>query len=184
MSSDFPHHFPLRKTRVHEVYGPGAFMFAFALAGQRQGSVLWAREGWQADQMNPAGFFPFLDPSNLLIAKGKDQLEVLATAEEALRSGAVSSVIVELIKPLGLIEGRRLQLAAKQGGSTGLCILPDGMGSNAAETRWHCAPLFDPDDSTLQRWKLIKNKSGTLKAWDVRWHGETRRIIVVSEAGE
>jgi protein ImuA len=58
------------------------------------------------------------------------------------------------------------------------------MGSNAAETRWHCAPLFDPDDSTLQRWKLIKNKSGTLKAWDVRWHGETRRIIVVSEAGE
>ena len=66
----------------------------------------------------------------------------------------------------------------------GLCIVPEGTGSNAVETRWHCTSVFDPKDSTLQRWELIKNKSGTLTAWDVRWNAEARRIIVVSEARE
>ncbi len=60
------------------------------------------------------------------------------------------------------------------------------MGSNAAETRWRAAPLYDPEggDSTLMRWSLIKNKSGTFGAWDVRWNHATRRLLVVSPVGE
>jgi len=61
------------------------------------------------------------------------------------------------------------------------------MGSNAAETRWQAAPLFDPEeaaDSTLMRWLLIKNKSGTLEAWDVRWNHAARRLDVVSPTGQ
>ncbi|MFT6606856.1 MAG: protein ImuA [Halocynthiibacter sp.] len=184
MVSDFSSYFPLRKNRVHEATGPGALIFAFALAGQLGGPVLWARESWHADQISPVGFHPYFDPANLLIAKGKDQAEILATAEEALRSGAVALTVVELSKPIGLTAGRRLQLAAEAGGSTGLCLVADGMGSNAAQTRWHCAPVFDPADSTLQCWKLIKNKSGTLKAWEVRWNAEARRIIVVSQVAQ
>lgn len=124
------------------------------------------------------------DPGKLLLASARDQTGVLAVAEEALRSAAVSLVVMELDKPLGLTAGRRLQLAAEAGKTTGLCIIPEGSGSNAAETRWHCTPVFDPDDSTLQRWQLTKNKSGTLGDWDVRWDAETRRIIMVSEAGK
>ena len=184
MLSDFPDHFPPRRNRVHEACGPNAFGFAFALAGHLRGSVLWVREAWQADQINPAGFSPYVDPHSLLIAKGNDQTEVLASAEEALRSGAVALTVIELTKPIGLTAGRRLQLAAEAGQSMGLCIVPEGTGSNAVETRWHCTSVFDPADSTLQRWELIKNKSGTLTAWDVRWNAEARRIIVVSEARE
>lgn len=184
MASDFSKHFPLRANRVHEVCGPSALGFAFAVAGQKDGSVLWAREAWQADQINPVGFSPYFDPHRLLIAKGKDQIEVLATAEEALRSGAVAVTVIELTNPISLTVGRRLQLAAEAGQSTGLCIVPEGMGSNAAETRWRCDPLFDAADSTLQRWEIIKNKSGTLMAWNVRWDVETRRIIVVPETGK
>ena len=81
-----------------------------------------------------------------------------------------------------------MQLAAQAGHTTGLCLIPEGMGSNAAETRWHCSPVFDPTggaaDSTLQCWELIKNKSGTLGAWHVRWDAAARRLYVVSPAGE
>ena len=184
MMTSFSENFPVRANRMHEVCGPGALDFAFALAGQRRGAVLWAREAWQTNQINPAGFGKYFDPHNLLIARCKDQIEVLSTAEEALRSGAVALSVLELTRPIGLTAGRRLQLAAKAGQSTGLCIVPDGMGSNAAETRWRCDPIFDAAASTLQRWEIIKNKSGTLTAWNIRWNAEARRIIVVPEAGK
>lgn len=176
--------FPLRKGRTHEAFGPGASGFAFALGGVLGGTVLWIADSSRTEGINPAGFSLYLDPQRLLLARAGDQAEILAVAEEALRSGAVALVVMELGAPLGLTEGRRLQLAAEAGKSTGLCLLPEGMGSNAAETRWHCEPVFDATDSTLQRWRSIKNKAGTLAVWDVRWDAETHRIIVVSETGK
>jgi protein ImuA len=184
MIAGFSHSFPLRAGRTHEVCGPNAQSFAFALGGQLGEAVLWVCEGWQTDHINPAGFAPYMDPQNLLCAKTKDQPDGLAVAEEALRSGAVGLVVIELRQPLSFTAGRRLQLAAQTGGATGLCIIPEGQGNNAAETRWRCSPVFDPQDSTLQRWEIIKNKAGTLTAWDVRWDAQTRRIIVVSKASQ
>ncbi|MGR3761746.1 ImuA family protein [Roseobacteraceae bacterium NS-SX3] len=175
-------HFPLRKGRAHEVSGPGAYVFAFSLAALTGGQVLLVRESWRPDQVHPPGLSGFFDPRGLLFAAAKDQTEVLAVAEDALRSGAVPLVVAELSKPLTLTTGRRLQLAASEGGAIALAVIPEGMGSNAAETRWHCAPVFDPAGSTLHCWKLIKNKSGTLGAWHVRWDAAARRIIVVSPA--
>ncbi len=174
---------PLRNARVHEACGPGAVSFA-AVAAARSGAVLWAREIWQTEAINPVGLSAFFDPSKLLLAQTKDQTETLAVAEEALKDGAVPLVVIETSRPLDLREGRRLQLAAQTGKSTGLCLIPEGMGSNAAETRWRCAPVFDADDSTLMRWEIIKNKTGTLRAWHVRWNAAARRLHVVPRAGE
>lgn len=176
--------FPPKKGRAHEVCGPGAYFFAFALAAQMGGQVLWIREAWQSDQLNPVGFHGVFNPHNLLIALAKNQTEVLAVAEEALRSGAIKLVVMELSKPLGLTQGRRLQLSARDGDATALAIISEGMGSNAAETRWSCAPVFDPSDSTRQCWKLIKNKSGTLGIWHVRWDAKARCVIMVPPAGQ
>ncbi|MGH1466253.1 MAG: ImuA family protein [Cognatishimia sp.] len=184
MTGELSKYFPLRKGRTHEAFGANAKSMAFALAGQLRGPVLWIREAWLTDQINPAGFADYVDPAQVLVVKGKEQSDVLAAAEESLRSGAVVLTVIELSKPIGLTAGRRLQLAAEVGKSTGLCLIADGMGSNAAETRWQCEPLFDQSDSTLQRWQLKKNKSGTLTGWDVRWDAKTHRIIVVSKAGE
>lgn len=180
----FSEAFPLKPKRAHEVCGVGAFVFAFALADASGGDVLWVREAWRTEKINPAGAAGILNPDRLLMAEAKDQVEVLAVAEEAARSGAVSLVVIEIGKPLSLTTGRRLQLAARDGKSTVLAIIPEGMGSNAAETRWRCAPVFSPSDSTLQHWQLIKNKSGTLGAWNVRWDWTSRRIHVVSPAGK
>ena len=145
---------------------------------------MWVRGGWDATQINPNGFAQFIDPSELTFCNTKNQPQTLAVAEESLRAGAVSLVVMTLDKPLGLTEGRRLQLAARDGQSTGLAIISDGMGSNAAETRWHCAPVFGAEDSTLLKWELIKNKSGTLGNWHVRWNAASRRLIVVSPTGK
>lgn len=178
--------FPLRRGRVHEAGGPAAAGFAAVAAAQGAGTLLWIREGWQPGIVNPVGLLPFLDPARLLLAQTPGQTDSLATAEEALRDGGVALVLVEVTAPLDLREGRRLQLAAEAGQSTGLCLIPEGMGSNAAETRWHAAPCFDPEgaDSTLMHWELKKNKSGTLGAWDVRWVQAARRLDVVSPVGE
>ncbi|MEP4039202.1 hypothetical protein [Pseudophaeobacter sp.] len=156
------------------------------MAAQNHVRVLWIRQEWSSDLLHPVGLLPFCDPAKILLARVGSQVEGLAVMEETLRDGSVPLVIIELDQPLDLTAGRRLQLAAKAGDTTGLCIIPEGLGSNAAETRWRCDPVFDADraDSTLMRWSLIKNKSGTLCDWYVRWDATkpnpADRLAVVS----
>jgi protein ImuA len=189
-------HFPLRPARVHEVCGPGAWAFAAVACAQVPGNLLWICEGWKPEVLNPVGLSDFINPARLLLARTKDQPDALATAEEALRDGTISLVVIEITRPLDLREGRRLQLAAKTGATTGLCLIPEGMGSNAAETRWRAAPLVDGTradgmgadptgkDSTRMRWEIIKNKLGTMRAWDVQWDHTAHRLDVVSPVAE
>ncbi|MCA8883370.1 MAG: hypothetical protein KDA50_06440 [Rhodobacteraceae bacterium] len=174
---------PLCSGRVHEAGGPAAFSFALWNAAQGGADVIWVRGRWLPERLYPFGVGGF-DPSGLVLVQTEDQTDALAVAEDALRDGTVPFVVLEVTAPISLTAGRRLQLAAKAGGTTGICLTPEGMGSNAAETRWHCVPVFDPQESTLQCWTLTKNKSGTLGAWHVRWDQEARRIAVVSPARE
>ncbi|MCQ0092303.1 ImuA family protein [Roseovarius sp. M141] len=186
MSSDFFNSFPLRNARVHETNGPSAFGFAAIAAAQRAGDLMWVREAWRGDILHPVGLASIFEPERLLAAQTSHQTDSLAVAEEALKDGALALVVIEITRPLNLREGRRLQLAAKAGNTVGLCLIPEGMGSNAAETRWRATPVFDAEseDSTLMRWEIIKNKSGTIGAWDVRWDREMRRLHVVSPLGQ
>ncbi|WP_417808145.1 ImuA family protein [Thioclava sp.] len=183
MSSSDMIAYPPNRARVHEACGPASASFALWTAAQIGVDVLWVRERWRSEQLYPLGFEGF-DPSRLILARTKDQIDTLAVAEEALRDGAVPFIVLEMTAPISLTAGRRLQLAAKTGGTTGLCLIPEGMGSNAVETRWHCTPVFEARDSTRQRWSLIKNKSGTIGVWHVRWDAETHCVAVVSSARE
>lgn len=180
--------YPPKQGRMHEACGAGAYFFAFALATGVGGTVIWVHEAWMRERINPSGFARFVSPDQVLTVLAKDQTELLAASEEALRSGAVKLVVLEVTKPLDLTTGRRLQLAARDGKTTALAIIPSNMGSNTAETRWHCQPVFNPQetsrDSTLQHWQLIKNKSGTLGSWYVRWNEKTHRVTVVPSACE
>ena len=176
--------FPPKSGRAHEAQGPGATFFALAVCAAQPKPCLWLSEKWIPEGLHPQGVAPFFDPARLLLAQTQNQPDSLASTEEALRSAAFGVVVARLSQPLTLFTGRRLQLAAKAGNSTGIFLIPEGAGSHAAETRWHCAPHYEPDDSTLHRWQLIKNKSGTLTGWVTRWDEQTRGIIVVSKATE
>lgn len=186
MFTPLPDPFQLRPARVHEVCGPGATAFAAIMAARSGGDILSIGEAWQAGALHPPGLVAFLDPARLLLARTENQTDSLAVAEEALRDGGLALVVIEITRPLDLRQGRRLQLAAQAGGATGLCLIPEGMGSNAAETRWHAAPVLNSreGDSTLMHWEIKKNKSGTIGAWHVRWDEQARHLHVVSPAGE
>jgi protein ImuA len=187
MSQTLPPAFDLRPARIHEAEGPAAPAFALMQVARQPGPVLWVQEGWQTEGLNPQGLLPFFDPTRLFLARTRSQTDSLAVAEEALKDGAVPVVVVAVTRALDLREGRRLQLAAQAGSALGLCLIPQGMGSNATETRWHCAPVFDAAheaDSTRMRWETIKNKSGTMGAWDVRWDPQANRLDLVSPAGQ
>lgn len=184
MQTRFSDVFPLKPGRAHEVTGAGAITFAAMACGLSGKSLIWLSENWGSETLNPSGLAPFCDPRLMLLGRCPNSVDLMACAEEALRSGAVPMVIAEISKPPTLIAGRRLQLAAKAGNATGIFIIPNSMGSNAAETRWQCSPVFNAEDSTLQRWELIKNKSGTLSNWRVRWNADARRVTVVSQNAE
>ena len=113
--------FPPRRGRSHEATGPGAPAFAAILCGMGK-AALWLVEDWRGAALNPQGLAPFCDPDRLIVVHASGQTEMLAAMEEALRSGAVDTVVAELSRPLGLTEGRRLQLAAEAGRSLGLCL--------------------------------------------------------------
>lgn len=174
---------PLRSGRMHEAYGPSAHSFALIMAASAQGSVLWLREAWQKVELLPEALCSFLPPERIILATPANPTDLLAVAEEALKDAAVHTIVLEVSSPLNLREGRRLQLAAQTGGGLGLCLLPnEAMGSNAAETRWHCLPLHDTkqQDSTLMYWQTKKNKSATIGAWHVRWDEASHHIDMVA----
>ncbi|MFN6977986.1 MAG: ImuA family protein, partial [Gemmobacter sp.] len=128
--------------RVHEICGPARRSLAAMLAQRTAGPVIWAHPGWSREALCPAGLAPLLDPARLILAACPAPLDLLWTAEEALRSGAVGAVVAELGEPPGLTPLRRLQLAAEAGGgrATGFLLTPGEGGAPGVESRWHAAP--------------------------------------------
>lgn len=110
------------------------------------GTVLWAlsRRDLFAPGLAQAG----LTPERLIYAECRRDEEVLAVMEEGLRHGGLAALVGE-VGGLGLAAGRRLQLAAEEGGTTALVLRrwrktgadPLALPS-AAVTRWRigCAP--------------------------------------------
>lgn len=177
---------PLRlaPARVHEAEGAGRRAFALMQATRHPGPLVWVLPAHAPDQP----FLPGLPEGvgeRLHIVRVRSDTDLLWAAEESLRAAPVGFVIAEPGKPLTLTAGRRLQLAAEAGHTTGLLLICEGAGSNAAETRWHCAPLpAETPDSTLHRWLLRKNKKGTLGDWTLHWDGTSAAFHLVSAPGE
>lgn len=174
----------LTSRRVHEAQGGGRRSFALFQAAQHAGPLIWVVSG-HAPHLPMLRGLPEGVGHRLHIVRAKTETDLLWAVEETLRSSPVRLVIAEPEKPLSLTAGRRLQLAAEAGKTTGLMLIREGQGSNAAETRWTCAPLpSGTRDSTPHCWGLIKNKKGTLKTWTVHWNGATAAFNLVSEACE
>ena len=74
--------------------------------------------------------------------EARDETNLLWTVEEALRSRPVSVVIAASEKPMSLTAGRRLQLAAEAGGTTGLMLIDLLARSAAQEVRLYGFDFF------------------------------------------
>lgn len=174
--------FTLLKARVHEAEGPGRRAFALFQTLRHPGPVLWVLPEHEPRRLMPRGLPEGLG-ERLMVLTPKGETDLLWCVEEALRAAPVGLVIAEPQQPLTLTAGRRLQLAAEAGRTTGLMLIREGQGSNATETRWHCEPVpAATADSTLHYWSINKNKSGTTRSWTVDWNGASAAVHMVSEA--
>lgn len=141
-----------------------------ALLARAGGPVLWCRPGAQLYAPALAGLG--LDLRDLVVVRGRDDVELLWAMEEALRSGAVRAVAGEVREPEPLAL-RRLQLAAEDGGGLALLLRPSSarkVGGPAA-TRWRIAPLPGAGDavggSGAPRWRaeLTRVRGGRPGTW-------------------
>lgn len=174
--------FSLRPTRVHEAEGRGRRSFALLQAARHPGPLVWILPGHIPELPMLRGL-PQSVGERLYLLRPHGETDLLWCIEEALRAAPISLVIAEPQKPLSLTAGRRLQLAAEAGRSTGLMLIRAGAGSNATETRWHCTPMASPAaDSTLHQWDLKKNKRGTSESWILNWNGASAAVHMVSKA--
>lgn len=140
--------FNLSPARVHEAEGPGRRAFALLQAVRHEGPLIWALPA-HAPHLPMLRGLPEGVGARLHVIRPGSEVDLLWSVEECLRSPGVALVIAEPSSSLSLIAGRRLQLAAEAEQPTGLMLIFEGQGSNAAETRWHCVPLAgDSRDST------------------------------------
>ena len=146
-----------------------ATLFVAALAARlagADGTVLWAlaRRDLFAPGLAQAG----LAPDRLLYAECRDDCELLAVMEEGLRHGGLAAVVGEP-KRVAMAAGRRLQLAAEEGGTTALLL-----------RRWRKAgadPLASPSPA-VTRWRIGCAPSAPLAVPGIgraRWRVELAR---------
>lgn len=174
----------LMPARVHEAEGHGRRAFALFQAARHPGPLIWVLPAHAPELPLPAGL-PKGVAERLYLLRPTSETDVLWSVEEALRAAPVGLVIAEPEKPLSLTTGRRLQLAAEAGRTTGLMLIRQDSGSNATETRWSCNPqATTAADSTLHHWSLNKNKKGTTGGWIVNWNGASTAFHLVSTTGE
>jgi protein ImuA len=174
----------LARARVHEAQGRGRHAFALFHAARHLGPLVWILPAHEPRVPLPPGM-PLGVAERLLLLTPKGETDLLWALEEALRADPVALVVAEPEKPLSLTAGRRLQLAAEAGKTTGLILVREGQGSGAAETRWNCeAASGAAPDSILHAWSLIRNKKGTIGSWALNWNGASAAFHLVSAAGE
>ncbi|MDE0705367.1 MAG: hypothetical protein OXH59_16775 [Rhodospirillaceae bacterium] len=148
---------------VHEAAGAGAADRPAALAFLAALLVRLGRRGPVSVCQGPGGVARLgrlygpgwrdlgLEPADLLVVETRRERDALWAMEESLRSGAAAAVLGETER-LAFVSGRRLALAAREGGTPLLLLRGDGLdGASAAFSRWRVTALpperADPFDA-------------------------------------
>ncbi|TYP65904.1 ImuA family protein [Stutzerimonas stutzeri] len=144
---------------LHEVAGSGAgaddgaaaACFAAGIAARLPGQVLWCVT--RADLFAPGLAQAGLTPDRVIHVEAGDETSVLACMEEGLRHGGLAAVVAEIGR-LSMTASRRLHLAAKNTGTTGIAL-----------RRWRW--LADADDfgqptAAMTRWRVSERPSSAL----------------------
>lgn len=168
----------LRVDALHEFTATGAgwaedapaILFMAGIAARSAGPVLWIVR--RRDLFAPGLYQAGLAPERLIHAEARDDAELLAMMEDALRHGGLGAVIGE-VKRAGLASTRRLQLAAEGGATLALLLrrharLADDplAAPSAALTRWRIAPApsapLPVEGIGAARWRvaLVRQRGG------------------------
>jgi protein ImuA len=192
---------------LHEIMGAGAdeedgaVAAAFAaallarLSRRHGGSVLWCL---QSDDLHAPGLAAYGLPSErLIVARCRDDTDILWAMEEGLRSAALAAVLGEIGR-LAPTAGRRLQLACEAGGVTGFVLrrwrkagtASQRASPSAAVTRWRVAAA--PSRATsepgigmpLWRVELVRCRGGAPAAWLMEESDATGHVALAAELAD
>jgi len=179
----------LARARAHEVTGPARIVFALAAAARLSGPVLWIQPNWTPERLMGDGVSGWIEPGRLILARARTLLDILWTAEEALRAGAVPLVVAELPSLPTLTATRRLHLAAEAGATRGtsplaLLLTPEPGGVPGIETRWRLAPSPGWASGGAPRWTLtrLRARMAPESTWEMTARGN-RLVPAAARSG-
>lgn len=166
---------------------------AALLSGLPPGPILWCRRRDRADPLGLADM-PYgpglaamgLDPARLILVRSDSADDALWAMEEALRCSSLAAVVGDGFLP-GPVAGRRLQLAAEDGGMMGILILPPlaRPPPSVALTRWRVVAASTPPPHEAEggrpRWQvsLLRSRGGGSGSWEVAWDDTAFRLHLV-----
>lgn len=167
----------LAAARAHEICGPARRTLACMMAGRLEGPVIWIMGAEEKDRLNPTGVVELMQPGRLVFVTPRKAVDMLWTAEEALRAGIVPLVVADLRGPPALTPVRRLHLAAETGAEEGrvapvmLLLTPGDGGAPGIETRWWMAQRHEGE---RHAWRLERRRSRAAPpaAWALAPGGE------------
>ena len=122
----------------HEVFGDFATYFIMLQLQQAKHQVIWLKGHNDADYLYPNALVNLgVNIKNITFITYQNQQQALWIMEEALRSGALGTVIAEGLKQPNLLQSRRLNLAAQTGQAKAFMLLRGAsQNANSAMTRW------------------------------------------------
>jgi protein ImuA len=194
----------LARAGLHDVapqaYGDMAAAMGFAAAlalralKDDRRPLLWCRldrQGQEYGRLYGHGLETLgLPRERFVMVTLKKPMDVLWTAEEAVKSGALALVFADADpRVAGLTQTRRLALAAARGRAACLLVLAARHGgATASQTRWAVAsapsraPPFDANAPGKPAWdvELVRSRAGRPGSWRVEWSRAAHRFDLVS----
>jgi protein ImuA len=182
----------LAKGAVHEVFAEGqqstaATGFIAGLAQRVMGRrpLLWVRQDFSEREngaLSMSGWRELgLDPRLLVTVRAHDIETALQVTADALARDALGGVVMEIwgeTRHFDLVASRKLTLAARGSGVTGLLLRVAAAPSpSTAETRWIVRAARSPPVAPWQAWgapvldaHLVRNRHGQTGRWIMEWN--------------
>jgi protein ImuA len=124
-------------------------------------------------------------PDKFIFLDLKKESDVIWAMDEALKCGALTSVVGE-IKKISFMESRRLQLAVEKSNVTGFIVRANAknLTTTACVSRWKISSLPSELHDGLPgvgypKWKveLLRIRNGQPGVWDIQWrHGKFKFV--------
>lgn len=171
----------LLRGAVHDLHGGGIGQtvsgvptrFATALLARHPGPVVWLsarRIDLHVAAMRAAG----LNPGRVICVEC-DTADLFGLCEDILRESGLLALVADLATAPDLTGSRRLQLAARRGGVTGLMLhAPSDARARpapgAGQTRWRLYPL-PSRRGRAARWQvdLLGQRGGPSNSWQIEF---------------
>jgi protein ImuA len=174
---------------VHEVFSEGrqsaaatGFIAGLARRVTARRPLLWVRQDFteiESGVLSMSGWAELgLDPRLLVTVRAPDVETALRTTADALACDALGAVVMEIwgeARQFDLVASRKLTLAARGSGVTGLMLRVAAVPSpSTAETRWivrsaHSPPRLEAWGAPMLDTQLVRNRHGPSGHWIMEW---------------